>query len=273
MIEYNNIMWNNYHGALIPRVAPHTEISLTDKQANELLSKSNAYLIRYTNEWDRGDGEFWYLIKDNFGGLEELKTKYRTQIRKGLKNCIVTRVRKEKIAENGYEVYKSAFDNYTTILTPMAEDVFKSGILHSDYDHWAVYTKEGNRLIAYSQVTIIDNICKTTVAKFDPAYLRLRPSEALFYTINRYYLAEKNFLYVNNGARSISHDTNIQHFLEQKLNFRKSYCKLNIYYRKDIRLIVNTLYPFRYLIWRTKGNILSKLSAILKQENIRRSSN
>lgn len=247
------------------------EINLSEEDAKELLSISNAYMIRYTNEWDRESGEFWYLIKDSFGGLEELKTKYRTQIRKGLKNCTVIRVNNEEIAENGYVVYKSAFDNYTTDLKPVTEAAFKSNILTSDYDHWAVYTKEGNRLIAYSQVSILNNICKTPVAKFNPAYLRLRPSEALFFTINKYYLADKGFLYINNGARSISHNTNIQHFLEQKLNFRKAYCKLNIYYRKDIRLIVNTLYPLRHLIWSTKYNFTNRLSVILKQEEIRRS--
>ena len=260
-----------YHGALIPRVPPHTEIHLTDIEAKELLSISKAYFIRYTNEWDGPEGEFWYLIKDNFGGLEELSTKYRTQIRKGLINCEIKRVNKEEIAENGYKVYKSAFRNYSTELKPVSEKSFKESVLNSNYENWAVYAKNDNRLIAYSQITILDNTCNSTTTKFNPAYLRLRPSEALFYEINKYYLDGKGFSYINNGTRSISHDTNIQNFLVQKLKFRKAYCRLNVHYRTDIKLIVNALYPFRKILGKTSFMLTNRLSTLLYQEYIRRS--
>lgn len=273
MIKYKNIRWHVYHGALIPKSSPHTEINLTEKEAKEVLLASKALLIRYTNEWDRPSGSFWYLIKDNFGGFEELSSKYRTQIRRGLKNCNIKRVSKEEIAENGYDVYRSAFEKYNTNIIPVTEEAFKKGILNSDYDNWAVYTKKDNKLIAYSQNTIQDDICNSTTTKFNPEYLRLRPSEALFFQINKYYLYEKNYLYVNNGTRSILHDTNIQDFLEQKLKFRKAYCRLNIYYRKDIKLVVNTLYPFRHLIRKINHKFAFRLSALLKQEEIRRSYN
>lgn len=273
MIKYKNVKWNMYNGALIPRVPPHTEVHLTDMEAMELLSKSKAYLIWYTNEWDRPDGEFWYLIKDSFDGFNELKTKHRTQIRRGLKNCLVKRVGKEEIADNGYEVYKSAFDRYSTNLIPMTEDVFRSGILNSDYDNWAVYVKDKNRMIAYSQITIFQDSCNSTITKFNPAYLNLRPSEALFFEINKYYLGDKSYGYVSNGSRSISHNTNIQQFLEQKMNFRKAYCKLNIHYRNDIKLLISTLYPARHIIWKTKHKSTIRLSTILKLEEIRRGFN
>jgi len=89
--------------------------------------------------------------------------------------------------------------------------------------------------------------------------------------MNRYYLNEKNFLYVSDGARSISHQTNIQDFLIEKFKFRKAYCKLNVIYKKDIEILVNTLYPFRELIYKNKNNLFQKLSVLLKQEEIRKS--
>lgn len=89
MIEYKNIKWYKYHGALLPRVAPHQEIYLSKKEAKELLKKSGAYFLRYTNEWDREGGEFWYVIKDTQEGLVQYKSRIRNQIKRGLKNCIV----------------------------------------------------------------------------------------------------------------------------------------------------------------------------------------
>ena len=89
--------------------------------------------------------------------------------------------------------------------------------------------------------------------------------------MNHYYLEEKNFLYVNDGARSIAHETNIQSFLVEKFKFRKAYCRLNIAYRKDIAIIVKILYPFRKIISTFNFSIANKIVVLLKQEEIRRS--
>jgi hypothetical protein len=271
MIKYNNIIWNLYQGTLIPRVPPHTEVNLSCSEAKKLLSLSKAYLIRYTNEWERPGGMFWYVIKDDFAGMDELKSKYRTQIRRGLKNCTIKRVSREEIAANGYSVYHNALNHYNIGLEKKDEETFRENTLNSNYDNWAVYAKEDNRMIAYSQITILDDACNSTTTKFDPGYLRLRPSEALFFEINKYYLGEKNYLYVSNGSRSISHDTNIQDLLIQKLKFRKAYCKLNIYYRPDVNAIIKILYPIRKLIPKIQHKHARKLSALLVQEEIRRS--
>ena len=56
----------------------------------------------------------------------------------------------------------------------------------------------------------------------------------------------KNFLYVNDGARSISHHTNIQTFLIDKFKFRRAFVKLHIVYRWDIGLAIKILYPFAF---------------------------
>jgi len=65
VIEYKGIKWYYYQGALLPRVPSHYEINLTPKEQKELLKRSKALFLRYTNEWDRDGGEFWYVIKDN----------------------------------------------------------------------------------------------------------------------------------------------------------------------------------------------------------------
>jgi hypothetical protein len=85
--------------------------------------------------------------------------------------------------------------------------------------------------------------------------------------MSRYYLNERGALYVSDGQRSISHDTNIQEFLFQKLKFRKAYCQLNIVYSPIMKFLVNSLFPFRSSL----SFLGTELSAVLKQEEIRRS--
>ena len=272
MIEYKGIKWYYYQGALFPRVPPHYEIFLTQKEQKELLKIAKALFLRYTNEWDRNSGEFWYIIKDKDENLEQYNSNNRRKIRKGLKNCIVKKVSNQEIARNGYEVYLEALKSYKTDLKPISQDNFYKNMINANgYDYFAVYENRGYRMIAYSSNRLQNNMVNYTTIKFHPDYLKLYPSYALFYKMNEYYLNEKKVLYVNDGARSISHQTNIQNFLIQKFNFRKAYCKLNIIYRWDIGLVVKILYPFRQIFNSFDNKIFNKMEVLLKQEEIRRS--
>lgn len=272
MIQFKNIVWKYYHGALLPRTAPHIKIELNKEEEKELLKLSKAYFLRYTSDWDKEEQRhFWYVIKDHKENLEQYKSKIRNQIKRGLKNCVVKKVFKEEIANHGYEVYKSAVNSYHTNVTSLDRETFQSQVLScGNHDFWAVYTLDGT-FIAYSQNVIENNSINYSTIKFHPEYLKLYPSYALFFVMNQYYLNEKNFSYVNDGARSISHDTNIQTFLMDKFKFRKAYCKLHIVYRWDIGLAVKVLYLFRSLISKVNSKMFKKISVLLTQEEIRRS--
>ncbi len=275
MIEYKGIQWYIYQGALLPNVSPHYEINLSYKEQKELLKISKALFLRYTNEWDRNSGEFWYVIKDQKEELESYNSNNRRKIRKGLKNCIVKKVSNNIIARNGYDVYKNAFLNYKTESSLIKEEYFKESILNAiGNDFWAVYKKEEDgieKMIAYSQNIIGNKSVNYSTIKFHPKYQRLYSSYALFFEMNKYYIDVKNFLYVSDGARSISHDSNIQNFLIDKFKFRKAFVKLNVSYRWDVKLAVVLLYPLRGIISKIEHSFFNKISIILKQENIRRS--
>lgn len=269
MYKCNGTEWFVYQGVLLPKTPPHIQISLTRDEAKRLLKKSNALLLRYTTEWDRREGEFWYVIKDSFGGMEELSGNTRSKVRRGLKNCTVRKVHKEQIVEEGYEVYKEAFKHYTSIKTPLSKMQFKVYIAERNDDFWAVYHHD--KMIAYSQNRIEGESINYAIIKFHPDYLKLYPSYALFYTMNEYYLNQKDFLYVNDGARSISHETNIQTFLIDKFKFRKSFVKLVVIYRWDIRVLVRLLYPLRHYLYAINVKVAKKIAVVLRQEEIRRS--
>ena len=67
---------------------------------------------------------------------------------------------------------------------------------------------------------IIENYAEYRSTKFHPKYLKYRPSEALICSMNRYYLNDRKFKYVNNGTK-VSHKTNFPSFLIKNLNLEK----------------------------------------------------
>ncbi len=265
----NKVNWKLYQGALLPDAPPHYEIELSQKEIQYLMKKFKPYFIRYCNEWDRGSGEFWYVIKDEKEDLNKYKAKVRYQIKKGLKNCRVEKVDNKYIADNGYEVYQEAFKNYNTFLQPISKNKFQNSLINVEGDFFGVFYE--NDLIAYAQNFLQENVCNYSTIKLHPSFLKYYPSYALIYEMNRYYLNEKNFLYVSDGARSLSHQTKIQDFLIQKFKFRKAYCRLNVLYRKDIEMLVKILYPFRKRIYKSNNKILQKIAVVLKHEEIRKS--
>lgn len=273
MMIYKGIEWHNYHGAYLPKVSPHRNIIVSKDDVLGVLKKSGAWFLRYTDEWDRKEeSEFWYIIKDNFKGMDEFSSNTRNQIRKGQKYCHVKKVGCQEVAAKGYESYKNAFDSYTTHLKPMSQKVFYDNTMKSNnYDFFAVYEKESGKMIAYSSNMIDGDVCSYTTIKLHPKYLKLYPSYILFYEMNKYYLQDKGFKYVHDGARSISHDTNIHSFLLQKFKFRKAYCRLHVIYRAEIKFAVTVLYPFRNILNKFDQTITNKISVLLKQEEIRKS--
>ena len=141
----------------------------------------------------------------------------------------------------------------------------------NNYTFWGLFSSDENLLIGYAQNIIKGGVAQYSIVKLDPDYLYLYGSYRLFYDMNSYYLNEQKFNYVSDGARSLSHETNIQEFLVKKFKFRKAYCRLNIVYRWDIGLLIKMVYPFKKLIDKQNYQYLKKISVLLQQEMIRRS--
>ncbi len=181
MVNYKEINWKLYQGALIPDVPPHIEIDLSESEAKELLKATNAYFVRWTDEWDRGGGEFWYVIKDEREDISQYSSNTRSKIRRGLKRCKVQLVSKEYIADYGYEVYINAFRRYNTFLSPINETLFKTNILNSknNIEFWGIFVE--NKLVGYSQNLIEGDSVNYSVIKFHPNFLKYYISYVLFF--------------------------------------------------------------------------------------------
>ena len=262
-------LWRKYNGSLMPDQPPHILVNDSVSVIAKKIKENNAYFARWTSNFDcNKQTGFWYVINDSYLKIEDYSKNTRSKIRRGLKNCRVKIVSLDKIKKFGYECYKYAFDNYNTHLQPKSALEFVDDLdkLDGEWEFWGVFFD--GKLIGYSQNRVVKDYCDYSTIKFHPKYLKYYSSYALFFSMNNYYLNEMKFKYVNDGARSIFHETNIQSFLIQKFRFRKAYCKLHIKYHPLVYILVFILSPFRLLIIKSNNTLLHKIGVVLMQEEL-----
>lgn len=241
--------YRNYKGAWIFARDPHKESKLTKKDIANLLN-GGGKMVRNVYDFDcKEETSFWYVIKDRFGGMDELSSKMRNQVKKCFKSMRVARISPMCLMANGYEVYVEAAKSYKVkSVAPTIED-FAARIKGSDEnEYWGVFDIETNRLVAFSMNVVTTDCCEYRTMKAIPKYQKKYAYYGLIYEMNRYYLEERKLKYVNDGARSITNHSNIQPFLIDKFKFRKAYCRLSIQYKLWLYIAIRILYPLRELI-------------------------
>ncbi|MCR5037267.1 MAG: hypothetical protein K6A73_08110 [Bacteroidales bacterium] len=212
-------------------------------------------MVRNTFDFDNQEkSEFWYTIKDTFGGMDELSSNERNKVRRAFQIFDYKLVDKELLREQAYPIAKATFDDYKVTDREMSEAVFNEYLDHcarNNYDYWGAFDKKTQKMVGFCAVHVFDNSCEYGVIGFLPGYKHNAsyPYYGFFYKMNEYYLDNQKFKYVSDGSRSITEHSNIQPFLEQNFNFRKAYCKLKVRYKWWFGAIVHVLLPFRKLIW------------------------
>jgi len=274
IIKSHNTRWMKHHGTLIPFDPPHVPIDLNRKMAKGLLKKTRTYFIRWNEGFDLSkQTEWWHVIKDGNYDITDLSSNTRSKIRRGLKHFDVIPCTRSFIEENAYEVYFQAFARYKTFEKRFDKQKFRDAIvgLPSNVEFWGVFEKKSERIVAFSENVVSANACFYSTIWFKPESLKRYAAYALIHAMNDYYLNEQKFRYVTDGARNISHSTNIHQFLEQKFLFRKAYSRLRVVYAPLVYLFVRTMYPCRQFFARsTTNSVLSKVAVLLEQERIRR---
>lgn len=245
---------------------------ITKEDAVSLLRNLKGSMVRWTSGFQTNIAiSDWYaVICDQFIPLDAMKSSHRYKVNRGLNNCEVRRIEAEYLAQYGYDVYLNAmkgYQNNENIIIP--ETSFSRNIrdlkVYEDIFHlWGCFYKD--KLIAYTHIYVYGDIeANYSTIKFHPEYLKLYPSEALFYTLNSFYLDNK-VAYVNDGFRSILHSTNIQEFLIRKFNFKKQSTKLNIIYKFPYSIFIKGTYP----IMRKIAGINKRLDSLYELERIRK---
>jgi hypothetical protein len=273
LFEGGGTRWKIYHKALVPASPIPTFTQLTLEEAKAILNQSNAHFIRWSSDPTEEPTTWWWNVCSSYD-KSKLSSNTRSKIKRGTRLCTVDRVSASWLAQHGYECYVSAFQRYTNA-SPEPFESFRTRIMETaDYEdlfqYWAVFCE--GRLVGYVKCDIEPKKgVSTNVLKYNPEGLKQYASYALMDTLLTSYVVERA-LPINNGERTVLHDSNMQDFL-LKFGFRRHYCRLNIIYSSPLHHVVNLVYPFRSLVQRLpKHSLFIKVKALLVQESYRRGS-
>jgi hypothetical protein len=271
LVTAGGTVWRRYfeYSALVQASAKPEPVELTHAQAMDLLRESGTHLLRYFSRTFEEPTQFWYVVCDRYD-FEDLPTKLKTKIRRAYKDCVVRALDASWLAANGYECYTAAFSRYKNGVADSRE-MFEEKCLScvdGPFRFWGVFV--GNVLASYAKAIVGEDYVTLSVFKIHPGFPSSRPAYALMDAVLReYVIAAKKT--VNNGFRSLNHDTNMQDFVLQ-FGFRKVHCDLQVVYRRPLEILIGLLYPLKPLIDRAPASrVLTSVKALLRQEEIRRS--
>lgn len=269
----DGITWRNHQGGALP-ISPGKKLKNIDSDSvKRLRAEKGLAFARWEREFDVNNvTEWWHIIKDDDCDIQKLSSNTRSKVRRGLKAFRCELVSREVILEEGFEVYKKASSRYETHEKCYSREEFLAAVksLPTNTEFWGVRSQEAGQLVAFSENFVEDKTCFYNTIWFEPESLRKYSSYALFFEMGTYYLESKGFDYVSDGARSLSHDTQIHDFLESKFGFRKAYSTLNVVYAPWLKALISVCYPLKNLINRVPFTPFQKASILLKQEDIRR---
>jgi len=267
VFELGGVAWMKYHGALISASAMPVYVDLTCEEAVQMVKESKALFLRYTTGPMTSPTNWWNMICRDYD-FNKLSPSTRSKIRRGMHRHEIKQVGPEWLVKKGYECYVKCYSRYKHAM-PKSRSEYDS-ILHgligqSLFDIWAC-TK--NKELKGYVVCIVEKsgVFMHTI-DITPAGLHDYAAYATIHQLLEYYVNKKK-LPVSNGSRSISHETNIQDFL-QKLGFEREYSELHAIYRPDVKIVVELLYPFRNIINKFNNfSLFHKMSSVLFQEEI-----
>ena len=247
--------------------APHEEKPIDEDLALSLL-KQGGLLVRNTHGFDcQEDTGFWYVVKDQFGGLEELKPRIRRKVKSAFKHIEYRIETPSFVLQNGgYDIYTAAFNAYKIkekkLLRPAFEDLFEV----QPTECMVCIDKETQKMIGFAINHVWENAVGYEFSAILPEY-RHNPTYAyygLFHARNEHYLQNMKKHYVTDGSRSITEHSGVQDWLIENFGFRKAYCHLDIYYKRWMEAAIKMLYPLRKIITNRR------VKAVLNMEAMRR---
>lgn len=261
--------WRLYRNILVPASVKPEPTHVQTCEARELLRMSGAYLIRFFTRTYETPTEFWHVLCDDYN-FEKLPGKMRTKIKRAYKDCAVRRIEALWLAEHGYECYAAAFSRYKGG-SQESNETFRNKCLLAvggPFEFWGAFI--GETLVGFAKCVVGTDYATMVVFKIHPDYNSSRPAYALQDTILQTYVAKAGKP-VNNGSRSLDHDTNMQDFVLQ-FGFKRIYTDLKVVYRPALRSLLGFLYPFSSVISSlpSSGRV-TPLKTLLRQEQIRRS--
>ena len=216
--EWNGWKYSVYRNAWRFDGPPHEEQQL-DKEAYSNLLRIGGLLVRNTYGFD-GQEEtcFWYIIKDQYEGLEGLSSRTRNKIHHAFDHFEYRLIPFETLQEKGYQIIDETYADYPVHDRKMNQDIFMDYLndcRKKSFDYWGIFDKETQQMVGFCTVTLWDNCCEYGMTGILSKYKKgnFYPYYGLYQHLNQHYLKEVHFKYVSDSARTITEHSQIQDFL------------------------------------------------------------
>lgn len=259
------VTWRLYKSTWIFLEESKEEL-LSSEEANALL-KERGLMVRNTYDFDtKEETSFWFIVKDCLENISELPFSTRRNIRRALRFYNIRKINVNEFSEKALPIINSAQKSYKVKSKVTSKKEFDKEIEQYKKDDnkefWIVERKSDNEAVAIAINTIKEDSCEydTMRCKAEALKDRTYPYYGLIYIMNNHYLGERKLRYVNDGSRTLTEHSSIQDFLIHNFKFRKAYCKLKIYYKWWLSVVIKVLFPFRNII------PIRNIKGILKME-------
>jgi len=272
-VRAENHLFIKCQGIISPAAPASEPVDCGSPLCRRLVRELGGTMVRWTSGFapNNRPAEWYSVICRKFVPLEELPHRKRYKIKRSLKACEARIISAGELAAAGYPVLLKAIKRYKgPVPSVPTEEQFRTRLaLDSQFpdlvQHWGVYHQ--NTLIGYTQILIVGGTeVGYSSTKLDPDYFKYDPGYAVVYRMLEHYLGRGGYQYVNDGFRSVYHETNMQSFLMENFGFEKAYTKLHLYYRSPLGLLMRLGYPYRNLL----GRMDRRLAALFEQERCRR---
>ena len=240
--------WQYYKHCVISRLAPHETPNLKPIEDGSIwhIDGKRPIMARYTTNWDCGyDTGWWNTIKDSPFDISALKTKRRYEITRALRFFDVKEIEPLEYIEALSEVQEQAFSAYPPKYRPKFDkNIFKKRletrskqVAANKGRLFGAFERQTNKLVGFNFIDIHSTYIHMASQKTNPAFEKYGLNAALVYGMLESCKDElSRGIYINDGSRSISHETHFQDYLEKYFGFRKCYSKLKIAYPPHVNL-------------------------------------
>jgi hypothetical protein len=233
LFEAGGITWRRYRSALVPADPTRPFVQVDRGAVRDMLRGARAPFARWSTDPTSEPTQWWHVVCSHFAQAD-LSSKTRGRVRRALGAGGVRQVSPEWLASNGYPCYAAAFERYRGA-TPTPEADFRAELLSqtdAPVEIWGAF--EGEDLGAYVRIVIEAERAAFSSMKITPAARRSFGGYALLSVVLQDLVADRGVT-VQNGARPVNHETEIQDFL-LKFGFERRYGRLDIVYSPYARV-------------------------------------
>lgn len=238
----NTLQYKYYEKGVIYSGDHYKRTKLTPSEAKSIMNKYNALYLRNIYDFDTDEEtNYYHVIQDKFYDIDELPSKStRKNLRKSLNTYRYEIVSKNEILKYGYKIFCEAAIRFNIKPSRTSQEFvdYINEIYNQGGDFWIGYDIASGEPAMWESILKFDDNVVMDIERLSYKFTKGNPTYGLNYKITEYYIKEKGYKYIDAGAISITQHSNVQDFLINKLQFRRAFCRSELYFKPWINFLL-----------------------------------